>query len=72
MAKKRYKPEQIVAKIREADVELARSKRSNDAAGLQEVGSQRADALPLAESLQGTAPGTGEAPEGPWNGKTVG
>lgn len=69
MAKKRYTPEQIVAKIREADVELARGKRSNDAAGLQEVGSQRADALPLAESVQGAAPGTDEAPEGPGTGK---
>ena len=46
MARKRYTVEQIIAKLREAEIELAQG--AQDATGVPEAGHQREHVLPVA------------------------
>ena len=46
MARKRYTVEQIIAKLREAEIELAQ--RSQEPGGVPEAGHQREHVLPVA------------------------
>ena len=50
MPRKRYSPEQIITKLRQAEVELSRGLR------LQEAGRQRADVLPVAQRVRRPPP----------------
>src|SRR6516165_4595296 len=63
MARKRYKPEEIVAKLRQVDVLLSQGQNIVDAIrqiGVSEVTYYRAPGFRRAENR------AGEAPEGPW------
>jgi len=63
MARKRYKPEEIVAKLRQVDVLLSQGQNIVDAIrqiGVSEVTYYRAPGVRRAENR------AGEAPEGPW------
>ena len=54
MPRKRYSTEQIITKLRQAEVELGRG--TTDPTGLQEARDQRADVLSLAERIRRLAP----------------
>ena len=63
MARKRYQPEEIVAKLRQVDVLLSQGQNTVDAIrqiGVSEVTYYRAPGFRRAENR------AGEAPEGPW------
>jgi hypothetical protein len=53
MPRKRYSTEQIVMKLRQAEVELGRGLRTPS--GVQEARHQRANVLPVAEGVWRTA-----------------
>ena len=59
MPRKRDSPEQMITKLRQAEVELSRGLR------LQEAGCQRADVLPVAQRVRRPPPGPSQATEDP-------
>ncbi len=62
MAKKRFQAEQIIGKLREAEVEI--SKGQTIGSGRQEARDHRADVLPLAKGVRWPANRPGEAAQG--------
>ena len=61
MPKKRYSSEQIIAKLREAEVELAKGLKTG--AVCRKLADQRADLLPLAPRVRRSPRGPGQASE---------
>ena len=61
MAKRRHRPEQVINKLREAEVAIAEG--STVAIALPPDRSDRADLLPLAQRVRGSQDRPGQAPE---------
>ena len=62
MARKRYKPEEIVAKLREVDVLVSQGQNMVDA--IRQIG-ERGDVLSVASGVWWAEDRAGETPEGP-------
>jgi hypothetical protein len=60
MAKKRYKPEEIVAKLRQVDVLVSQGQAMADA-----IRQKRGDVVSVAPGVWRAKDRAGEAPEGP-------
>jgi succinate dehydrogenase/fumarate reductase-like Fe-S protein len=63
MARKRYKPEEIVAKLRQVDVPVSQGQNMMDA--IRQIGRERGDVLSVASGVRWAEDRAGEAPEGP-------
>jgi hypothetical protein len=62
MARKRYKPEEIVAKLRQVDVLVSQGRTMVDA--IRQIGGERGDVLSVAPGVWRPEERAGEAPEG--------
>ena len=63
MARKRYKPEEIVAKLRQVDVLVSQGQNMVDA--IRQIGVSEGDVLSVAPGVRRAEERAGEAPEGP-------
>ena len=67
MARKRFRPEEIIHTLREAEVELAQGKKAPEVC--KKLGVTEQIVLPLAEGVRGPEGGPGSQAEGPGEGK---
>ena len=63
MARKRYKPEEIVAKLRQVDVLVSQGQNKMDA--IRQIGVSEVNVLSVASGVRWAEDRAGEAAEGP-------